>query len=249
MKVTLGEPTTSSIHPRPITLVLCDADPSARSTWRKLVDCMATELRLSEHDCYPCSMKQEPGIVIIDRSTCSGNFARQVSEFCQQNRGQQLVVTGCRLTVDAAVDLMRAGAAMVYEKPLDMERMRGTIAAVIHQARETRSSQQEFIALENLFGSLTPRERQVLTLVLDGVHNRCSAEQLGVSVRTIEARRSKVYSKLECNGLAELVRKRERLEQLRTFFAAWPRTDSESSPLGRPHLNCSQRTSTSTGHL
>ncbi len=183
----------------------------------------------------PQAFPYETGLVVIDRNVAQPDTIRQIGSFCQTNRRQQVVVIGDRLGVDEAVELMRAGVKIVYERPLDRALLERTLPSVIQQAQAAREEEAEFLQLERLFQSLTYRESQVLKLVLDGMHNRCSAERLEVSVRTIEARRAKVYRKLECSSLVELVRKMDRLEQLRPIFGKVSHSDHEvSSSAGHP---------------
>jgi len=254
--IIVGQRHRSSDSFSPMNIYLYDRDPASQVFWQSIAQSWAPELKLIRLDCLPNHSPQESGIVVMDKSVFTGCFVRQLEEFCLKNRSQQVAVTGYQLSIDEVVELLRGGATMAYEKPFHPGRVQATFRRLVAQARESKKNETEYNHLSKLLSSLTPRERQVLDLVLAGVHNRISAEQLGVSVRTVEVRRSKVYRKLECNHLAELVRKIERLERLRAVFATYPHsadtmtsTADTLTSIGSPHLDHSVRATSSTKHL
>jgi FixJ family two-component response regulator len=186
----------------------------------------------------PEPVRSEVGILIIEHSTLAGEGGPSIAQLCQACPKQRVIVTGL-LGVNNVVDAMQSGAASVIEKPLNRDHLVRTVTPVIQQAAAIQQKEAEHNHLNQLFANLSQREHHVLDLVLRGVPNRESAQQLSVSVRTIEARRAKVYEKLECKNLAELVRKIERLEQLKQMFDVSPSKGSVrmSAITGRLYCN------------
>lgn len=229
-------PSQRPFVPRPMKFYLLDQDTNSRTVWHQCAESLGIAFQLVMHHEWTEELPRDSGIVVVDRSVCEHNFVRQIERFCLHNRRQQLIVTGDGLTLDQAVDLMRIGVSIALEKPLNFQRLTKSLPGIVQQARAMEKNEADFLSLDKLFRNLTARERQVLDLVLEGVHNRTSAERLGVSVRTIEARRAKVYRKLECNNLAELVRKIERLETLKATFAPHINPVNEISSFGGHHL-------------
>lgn len=108
--------------------------------------------------------------------------------------------------VPMAVQAMRAGAIDVIEKPFRhqalLNRVQEAVAAACEQDRE-RTRQAD---IRERFSVLTPREREVMDLVVDGKANKGIAVALDVSVKTVEFHRTNVMKKLGVDGVARLVR-------------------------------------------
>lgn len=230
-------PDHNSNSPRPMKFFLLDQDSGSQEIWHNCAESAGVAFQLVKYNDYCDELPQEAGILVIDKSVCGQDFVGQVDRLCRKNRRQQIIATGKSITLDQAVDLMRASVVAVFDKPWNLARLKKILPDIVQQAAQTIKAQSEYVHLNSLFSSLTARERQVLDMVLEGVHNRESAEQLGVSVRTVEARRAKVYHKLECSGLAELVRKIERMDGLKRAFAPLPEQDSQVTSISNHHLD------------
>lgn len=104
--------------------------------------------------------------------------------------------------VPLAVEAMRRGAAHFIEKPFTLPALLEAIRAVMDRAkpRDPSGSGQARLA------RLTPRESQVLDLVVAGKLNKTIADVLGISIKTVELHRSNMMTKLEVRNVPELVR-------------------------------------------
>ena len=113
--------------------------------------------------------------------------------------------------IPTSVKAMKAGAVDFLPKPVHAETLLPTIEqALARAARE----QTENAALEDIrrrLNSLTPREREVMELVVTGMLNKQVAYELGTVEKTIKVHRARVMEKMEVNSLAELVRVAERV--------------------------------------
>jgi two-component system response regulator FixJ len=116
-----------------------------------------------------------------------------------------IVMTG-HGDVPIAVAALKAGAADFLEKPFDDERL---ISAVRAALATSQAAQQQAVAAAGIaarLASLTPREREVLDLLVAGNPNKTIAYDLGASPRTVEVHRARVMEKMGVRSVAELVR-------------------------------------------
>ena len=113
--------------------------------------------------------------------------------------------------IPMTVRAMKAGAVEFLTKPFQEQDLLGAIQRGIEQHRTVRRRQSEMFELQQCYGSLTPREREVFPLVTDGFLNKQIADRLGASEKTIKVHRSQVMQKMKAESLAHLVRIAEKL--------------------------------------
>jgi FixJ family two-component response regulator len=114
--------------------------------------------------------------------------------------------------IPTSVRAMKAGAVDFLTKPLKQSELIGAIRAALTQDRASRQERAELAELRRRLSSLTPREREVLPLVVSGLLNKQVAAELGISDITIQIHRGRVMKKMAADSLAELVRMAGRLE-------------------------------------
>jgi len=108
--------------------------------------------------------------------------------------------------VESAREAFRAQAVDFLEKPIDRAKLMNAIKeAFIRQtvAQDDENQRSEF---DRLLARLTPREKEVMELVVAGRHNREIAEALDISVRTVEVHKARLMTKLQVEGVPDLVR-------------------------------------------
>jgi RNA polymerase sigma factor (sigma-70 family) len=113
--------------------------------------------------------------------------------------------------ISTTVRTIKAGAEDFLTKPVTSERLLGAIEKAIARHEASRALKQKRDAQRTLLSSLTPRERQVFELVVQGKINKQISQQLGATERTIKAHRHRVMEKMKVRSLAELVSIAERL--------------------------------------
>jgi FixJ family two-component response regulator len=113
--------------------------------------------------------------------------------------------------IPSSVRAMKAGAIDFLTKPVNEEHLLQAIEAALIRDRESRHNRAELAKLEKRYASLTPRERDVLPLVVSGLLNKQAAAELGISEVTLQIHRSKVMQKMKARSIPELVRMAERL--------------------------------------
>ncbi len=119
-------------------------------------------------------------------------------------------ITG-RGDIPMSVRAMKAGALEFLTKPFDDQHLLDAIAQGIERCRRARAQDAERLGLQQRYASLTPRERQVFALVVQGLLNKQIAGELGTAEKTIKVHRAQVMRKMSAASLPDLVRMAERL--------------------------------------
>ncbi len=114
--------------------------------------------------------------------------------------------------VRSSVRAIKAGAIDFLTKPFSTQDLTTAIDAAIAQDRVVRDGIAESDGLRRRFSDLTPREREVLPLVVGGLLNKQSAARLGISETTLQIHRSHVMQKMAAESLADLVRMAGKLD-------------------------------------
>jgi FixJ family two-component response regulator len=113
--------------------------------------------------------------------------------------------------IPMSVRAMKEGAHEFLTKPVRGQDLLDAIQKAIASDRELRKGRQELTEVRVRFDSLTPREKEVLDLVVAGLLNKQIADQLGMSELTVKTHRAHVMEKTQAKSLAHLVRMSEQL--------------------------------------
>jgi len=108
--------------------------------------------------------------------------------------------------VPMAVSTMKKGAVDFIEKPFDQSALKALVERMLAQAREAAAAAERQRLNEALLARLTPREQQVLERIVAGRLNKQIADDLGISIKTVEAHRANIMDKLRANTVADLMR-------------------------------------------
>jgi FixJ family two-component response regulator len=113
--------------------------------------------------------------------------------------------------VPMTVQAMKGGAVEFLTKPFDDEVLLNAIRHAIRRSAAVLDDQAETMALRDCYTSLTPREQEVMKLVVSGMLNKQAGLKLGISEITVKAHRGKMMQKMKADSLADLVKMAVRL--------------------------------------
>jgi FixJ family two-component response regulator len=113
--------------------------------------------------------------------------------------------------IPTSVQAMKAGAVEFLTKPFSDDVILTAIGGALERSRDALRANSEVGALKHRFESLTPREREVMTLVVSGLLNKQVGGELGISEITVKAHRGQVMRKMKAGSLPDLVTMAARL--------------------------------------
>ena len=116
-----------------------------------------------------------------------------------------IFLTG-RGDIPSTVRAMKGGAVDFLTKPVDEEALLGSVDRALRQDRASRQEAVEHARLVARYESLTPREREVLPLLIQGLLNKQAAFELGITEYTVQIHRGHIMRKMEANSFATLVK-------------------------------------------
>ena len=108
--------------------------------------------------------------------------------------------------VPMAVRALKKGAVDFIEKPFQQAALKAQVEHMLNEARERRMKNERQSLNEALLAKLTPREQQVLERIVAGRLNKQIADDLGISIKTVEAHRASIMDKTNSGTVADLMR-------------------------------------------
>ena len=148
----------------------------------------------------------KPGCLIVDvrMRGMSGLELQQVLN--EKNSKLPVIIITGHGDIPMAVQAMQAGAVDFLEKPYDNQILIARIRQCLEEVTKEQDKESRIAEAKARLTQLTPRELEVLNLLVAGKHNKIIANELNISVRTAEAHRAKVMKKLQADSLSDIVR-------------------------------------------
>lgn len=137
-----------------------------------------------------------------------------IRTLAQESVTAPVILISGHADVPMAVEALKAGAFDFIEKPVDDIKLVASINRALAKSSEQQDHIRSIDELSARFKRLTPREAEVFDLVTRGLTNFAVADQLDISVRTVESYRAQIMEKMQAQGLATLVRQAIRLGRL-----------------------------------
>ena len=164
----------------------------------------------SAQDFLSCPRAAVPSCLVLDVTLPGLNGLELQRQLADRTDMPIIFITG-HGDVPMSVQAMKAGAVEFLTKPFRDDVLLNAISGAIERSRAALRLNSEMGALKNRYESLTPREREVMTLVVSGLLNKQVGGELGISEITVKAHRGQVMRKMKADSLPDLVTQAARL--------------------------------------
>ena len=197
---------TISVEPE-TTVFIVDDDPAIRSSLAAMAEMMGlrAELYATGTEFLEAYDGSRPGCVVLDLRLPGMDGNEVLENLTLRNVPFQAVMISGHGDVPMAVRAMRSGAIDFLEKPFRPQQLRETIRHTIELDAKKRDAQARRQQIEDRLALLTSDENAVLEGIIAGKTNKVIASELGVSLRTVQFRRSSIMRKLEVESRAALM--------------------------------------------
>ena len=190
------------------TVFIVDDDPASRDPLRWLLE--SVELKVvsfaSAAEFLDGYDPRTPGCLILDVRLRGMSGLDLQAELNRRGLAVATIFLTGHADVPMAVQAMKNGAFDFLEKPFNDQMLLDRVQQAIERDRNARARESEREEQQRRLEALTPREREVMELLVEGKANKEVADVLGLSVRTVEGHRARLMEKLGVNSLADLVR-------------------------------------------
>ena len=197
----------------PVVFVV-DDDPSIRSSLKFLMSSVG--LQVEGFDSADALLKQNlpdaPSCLVLDvrlRGLSGLDFQR---ELAARNCHMPIIFITGHGDIPMSVRAMKAGAIEFLTKPFRDQDLLDAVRIALAKDRERCERKKEVNDLKERFNSLTPREQEVISMVVSGMLNKQIADQLGTAENTVKVHRSRAMEKMHAQSVAELVKMLGKLE-------------------------------------
>ncbi len=199
-----GTPTTSS--EKPVVFVV-DDDVSVRESLELLILSAGwqPETFSSAEEFLARTRIDGPSCLVLDVTLPALSGLDLQKRIVDRTDMPIIFITGYG-DVPTTVQAMKAGAVEFLTKPFGGDVLQSAIRQAIERSRVTLAQESELRTFRSFYGSLTPREREIMALVVSGLLNKQIAFELGISEITVKAHRGRVMRKMQADSLADLVR-------------------------------------------
>ena len=191
----------------PVVFVL-DDDPALRAALTDLLSSVQLQVRAfgSARDLLQSEFPASPSCLVLDVRLPGLSGLDLQAELTKINNAIPIIFITGHGNVPMSVRAMKAGAVDFLVKPFREDELLDAVAAALERDRKRRSVAKARFELQEMFNSLTSREREVMGFVTGGLLNKQVAHQLGLSEITVKLYRGNVMRKMHARSFADLVR-------------------------------------------
>jgi len=191
-----------------VSVFVVDDDREVRYALQMLMESVGLRV-----ECFASSQEyldqfdpEKPGCLILDVRMPGLSGLELQARLAEERLCPPIIIVTGHGDVPMAVRAVQAGAMNFIEKPFNDQALLDSVHRAIEKDGQQRGVVSRLAEIESRFEKLTPREREVLKLVIAGRRNKLIAAELGVSQSTVEAHRAKVMEKMEAGTLSDLMR-------------------------------------------
>lgn len=190
------------------TVMLVDDDRGTRESLTRLLQCAGIEIDAyaTPDELLEVYDPRQPGCLIIDLQLPGMTGAELLVALREKGGRHPFIMIAGQVDVSTAVQAMRNGAFDFLEKPFEHQRLIDGVRQAIETDVEQRRRTARRDEIQTRLDALTPREREVVDFVAQGLLTKQIALKLGISERTVEVHRSRATKKMEVRSVAQLVR-------------------------------------------
>ncbi|MDP6514995.1 MAG: response regulator [Alphaproteobacteria bacterium] len=191
---------------RPVVFIV-DDDPDIRESLRWLVESVAlpVETYASAQEFFDAQKSDPPGCLVVDVRMPGMSGLEMLESIRARGWAIPCVVVTAHGDVPTAVRAMTDGAVDVLEKPYNGQVPLDRVHQCLAHDAERREADSRHAKVRARYDSLSPREREVMALVVAGKSNKMVAREMNIMPKTVEVHRKNVMMKMRAESLAELV--------------------------------------------
>jgi FixJ family two-component response regulator len=189
------------------TVYVIDDDSSTREVlaWLMKRNCLRCETFAEPRSFLASYRPGERGCVILDLHMPGMSGLELQRTLNEQGVHLPVIFLSGRADVPKAVEAVKGGAFDFVEKPFDYRRIVALVRECLQREERMQADHERRKVIAARFAQLTQREREVVERVIAGQLNRVIAEELGISIKTVEVHRAHIMEKLGVGSVAELV--------------------------------------------
>jgi FixJ family two-component response regulator len=186
---------------------LVDDDPDVRRSLQRLLRSwgMKVQVFASPEEFLSAEIADTPACLVLDLKLPGMDGLALQDRLKAGNLDIPIIFISAYGTVTESVQAMKSGALEFLEKPVTEPTLIDAVTSAIARHRRLRQEKTEMQEIEQRFAHLTPREFQVLGLIVKGWLNKQIAAQLQIAEITVKIHRGRLMQKLQCSSLADLV--------------------------------------------
>lgn len=194
--------------PDETTVYIVDDDPDARDSVQALVSSMGirAESFASAEEFLESFRVGDPGCLVTDVRMLGMSGLELQDELKKRNTFLPVIVLTAYARTATTVRAVKAGAVTLLEKPYEEDDLWDAIRRALAEDGSNRARHEYLNDIRMRLARLTPAERQVMDLIVEGMPNKAIAARLDVSLRTVEAHRQAVFRRMEVDSVAALVK-------------------------------------------